>query len=68
VGNVHTGRAVASVAGCGWAGFVIGPVIIGAIASSTTLHAALFLLPLLTTVVAVGAWMAKGIRRSELSG
>jgi MFS family permease len=68
VGNVHTGRAVASVAGCGWAGFVIGPVIIGAIASSTTLHTALFLLPLLTTVVAVGAWIARGIRCSELSG
>ena len=66
VGNVDTGRAVASVAGCGWAGFVVGPVVIGAIASSTTLRAALFLIPVLTTIVAVGTWTAKGVRRSAL--
>jgi MFS family permease len=66
VRNVNSGRAVSLVAGCGWAGFVIGPVVIGAIASSTSLHAALFLIPLLTTTVAVGAWTATGMRRSEL--
>jgi MFS family permease len=65
-GEVNTGRAVAAVAGCGWAGFVVGPVVIGAIASSTTLHTALFLIPVLTATVAVGTWTAKGIRRSEL--
>ena len=27
VDNVDTGRAVAAVAGCGWAGFVVGPVV-----------------------------------------
>ena len=64
VGNVNTGRAVASVAGCGWAGYVVGPVVIGAIASSTTLHTALFLIPVLTGIVAVGTWTAKGVRRS----
>jgi MFS family permease len=66
VGGVNTGRAVASVAGCGWAGFVVGPVVIGAIASSTTLRTALFLIPVLTAIVAVGTGTAKGVRRSEL--
>jgi fucose permease len=66
VGNVDTGRAVASVAGCGWAGYVVGPVVIGAIASSTTLHTALFLIPVLTSIVAVGTWTAKGVRRAAL--
>jgi MFS family permease len=64
VGNVDTGRAVATVAGCGWAGFVVGPVVIGVIASSTTLRTALFLIPVLTATVAVGTWTAKGVRRS----
>jgi MFS family permease len=66
VDNVNTGRAVASVAGCGWAGYVVGPVVIGAIASSTTLHTALFLIPVLTGIVAVGTWTAKGVRRSAV--
>jgi MFS family permease len=66
VGNVNTGRAVASVAGCGWAGYVVGPVVIGAIASMTTLHTALFLIPVLTGIVAVGTWTAKGLRHSAL--
>ena len=66
VGGVNTGRAVASVAGCGWAGFVVGPVVIGAVASATTLHTALFLIPVLTGIVAMGTWTAKGLRRSAL--
>jgi fucose permease len=66
VDNVNTGRAVASVAGCGWAGYVLGPVVIGAIASSTTLHTALFLIPVLTGIVTVGTGTAKGLRRSGL--
>ena len=66
VRNVNTGGAVATVAGCGWAGFVVGPVVIGAIASATKLHTALFLIPVLTSSVAVGTWTVKGMRRSEL--
>jgi MFS family permease len=66
VANVDTGRAVASVAGCGWAGYVVGPVVIGAVASSATLHTALFLIPVLTATVAGGTWTAKGMRRSAL--
>ncbi len=63
VGNVHTGKAVATVAGFGWAGFVVGPVLIGAIASLTTLHAALFLIPVLTGTVAVATGTVKELRR-----
>ena len=66
VGNVNTGRAVASVAGCGWAGYVVGPVVIGAIASSTTLRTALFLIPVLTATVAMGTATAKVLRYSAL--
>ena len=60
VADVDTGRAVATVAGCGWAGFVLGPVVIGVIASSTTLRTALFLIPVLTAIVAVGTGRRRG--------
>jgi MFS family permease len=64
VSNVNTGKAVAAVAGCGWAGFVVGPVVIGEIASTTSLHAALFVIPILAGTVAVATGMAKALRRS----
>jgi len=63
VGNVNTGTAVATVAGCGWAGYVVGPVLIGSIASVTTLHVALFLIPVLTGIVAAATSKAKALRR-----
>jgi MFS family permease len=66
VNNVNTGKAVASVAGFGWAGYVVGPVVIGAVASSATLHTALFLIPVLTAIVAVGTATARAMRQSEL--
>ncbi|HEV3188357.1 MAG TPA: MFS transporter, partial [Acidimicrobiales bacterium] len=53
IANVHPGTAVATVSACGWTGFVLGPPLIGAIASLTSLRTALFLLPLLTAVVVV---------------
>jgi MFS family permease len=64
ISNVNTGKAVAAVAGCGWAGFVVGPVVIGEIASTTTLHIALFVIPVLAGTVAVATGMAKALRRS----
>ena len=64
VDNVDTGKAVAAVAGCGWAGYVVGPVVIGEIASTTTLHIALFLIPILAGTVAVATGMAKALRPS----
>jgi MFS family permease len=63
VDQVDTGRAVAAVAGCGWAGYVVGPVVIGGIASATNLHTALFLIPLLTGTVAVATASARAMRR-----
>jgi MFS family permease len=66
VDNVNTGRAVAAVAGSGWAGFVIGPVIIGELASATTLRVALFLIPVLAGTVAVATSMTKTLRRSTV--
>ena len=67
VDNVDTGRAVAAVAGCGWAGYVVGPVVIGEIASTTTLHIALFVIPVLTGTVAVITGTAKALRRAAPS-
>jgi MFS family permease len=63
VPGVHAGRAVAAVAGCGWAGFVVGPVVVGGIASVTSLHGALFLIPVLTAAVAVATGTSGVLRR-----
>jgi MFS family permease len=67
VDNMDTGRAVAVVAGCGWAGYVVGPVVIGAIASTVTLQVALFLIPVLAGTVAVATGSAKALRRTSPS-
>jgi MFS family permease len=60
--NVHPGTAVATVSACGWTGFVLGPPLIGAIASLTSLRTALFLLPLLTAVVVAATGTAQVLR------
>jgi MFS family permease len=60
--NVHPGTAVATVSACGWTGFVLGPPLIGAIATLTSLRTALFLLPLLTAVVVVATGTARVLR------
>jgi hypothetical protein len=65
VDSVDTGKAVATVAGCGWAGYVVGPVVIGAIASAATLHVALFLIPVLAGTVAVVTGTAQVLRRAS---
>jgi fucose permease len=62
--NVHPGTAVATVSACGWTGFVLGPPLIGAIATLTSLRTALFLLPILTAVV-VAATATARVLRSE---
>jgi MFS family permease len=66
VDNVDTGKSVSAVAGFGWAGFVVGPVVIGEIASATTLHVALFLIPVLAGIVATATSMAKPLRGATL--
>jgi MFS family permease len=62
IGNVDTGKAVAAVAGCGWAGYVVGPVVIGAIASTTTLRTALFIIPALMAIVAIATKTTRALR------
>jgi hypothetical protein len=59
---MHTGTAVATVSAFGWAGFVIGPPIIGHLAALTSLPTALALLPVLTGFVALGSWLAPGLK------
>ncbi|MFY9782495.1 MAG: MFS transporter [Acidimicrobiales bacterium] len=63
--NVHPGTAVATVSACGWTGFVLGPPLIGGIASLTSLRTALFLLPLLTAVVVVATGFARVLRNER---
>jgi hypothetical protein len=53
VAGMHPGVSVATVSAFGWAGFVCGPPLIGQLASLLSLHAALWLLPVLTGSVAV---------------
>jgi MFS family permease len=65
--NVHPGTAVATVSACGWTGFVLGPPLIGAIASLTTLRTALFLLPILCAVVVAATGTAQVLRRERES-
>jgi fucose permease len=61
--GLHPGTAVATVSAFGWAGFVIGPPVIGHVAALTSLPTALGLLPVLTGFVALGAWFAPGLKR-----
>jgi fucose permease len=60
--DVNASRAVAIVSACGWFGFVLGPPLIGELASLTSLRAALCLLPLLTIVIAAATAKAKALR------
>ena len=52
IAGLHPGTAVATVAACGWAGFVCGPPLIGHLASLASCLLALGLLPFLTAFVA----------------
>jgi len=65
IDGVHPGTAVATVSAVGWTGFVLGPPLIGAIATLTSLWTALYLLPLLAAVVAVGTGSARVLRRER---
>jgi MFS family permease len=60
--DVNASRAVAIVSAWGWCGFVLGPPLIGELASMTSLRTALYLIPLLTTVIAVATAKAKALR------
>jgi MFS family permease len=61
----HPGTAVATVSAFGWAGFVIGPPIIGHLAALSSLPTALGLLPVLTGFVTLGSWYAHGLKNPQ---
>jgi MFS family permease len=60
--GLHPGTAVAAVSACGWAGFVLGPPLIGHLASLSSLSTALFLLPALTAFTAFGTSIARALK------
>jgi fucose permease len=60
--GLHPGTAVATVSACGWAGFVLGPPLIGHLASLSSLSTALFLLPALTAFTAFGTSIARALK------
>jgi MFS family permease len=55
----HAGGVLSRVAALGYSGFVIGPVLIGALAEQVGLAAAMLLLPVLTLVVAVSGGLVR---------
>ena len=59
--GVSQGTGIAMVSACGWVGFVFGPPIIGALASASSLTAALGVLPALTACIAVATARARAI-------
>jgi MFS family permease len=65
VAGVHAGRGVAVASACGWAGFVLGPVLLGGVASVSSLRIALFLIPLLTLIVVVATGTTTALRASS---
>jgi MFS family permease len=60
--NVSAGKAVATVSACGWSGFVLGPPLIGGLASFTSLRTALFLLPALIGIIAAAIATTRFLR------
>ncbi len=65
--SLHAGTAVATVSAFGWAGFVVGPPVIGRLAALTSLPLALGLLPLLGTGVIVGTAMAPALKPATVN-
>jgi hypothetical protein len=60
-----SGTAVATASACGWAGFVIGPPLIGRLSSWASLPVALGLLPLLTAFIVAGTLSSRALRTRQ---
>ncbi|WP_375483079.1 MFS transporter [uncultured Jatrophihabitans sp.] len=60
--GIHPGVGVAGVSGLGWAGFVLGPPLIGQLAHLTSLAVALGVIPVLVAGVAVGCAKVAALR------
>jgi MFS family permease len=63
--GLHPGTAIASVSAFGWAGYVCGPPLIGALASATSLAGALGLLPVLTLVIVAATARSRVMRQPD---
>lgn len=61
----NAGGAIATVSALGWAGFMFGPVAIGHLADLLALPVALAIIPILTTVIAVGVRFTAAFREPE---
>ena len=60
--GLHAGTAVATASACGWAGFVLGPPLIGRLSALASLPVALGVLPLLTALIVVGTRTSLALR------
>ncbi len=60
--GLHPGTAVATASACGWAGFVLGPPVIGHLAAVASLPLALGLLPILIAFVVIGTATAPALK------
>jgi hypothetical protein len=65
--GLHPGTAVATASACGWAGFVLGPPLIGRLATSASLPIALGVLPVLTALIVVGTRTSVALRNPGAS-
>lgn len=61
--GTHPGFAVTVVSGIGWVGIFCGPPLIGLLSHATSLPAALWLIPVLTALIAVGCRYVTALRR-----
>jgi fucose permease len=62
VPHLNRGTAIATVSAFGWFGFVVGPPLIGHLAAASSLTIALFVLPALTTLIAISTRIARVLR------
>jgi hypothetical protein len=60
--GLSPGAGIVAVSTCGWLGFVCGPPLIGALASVTSLPAALGVVPLLVAFIAVATLLTPYVR------
>jgi hypothetical protein len=60
--GLSPGATIASVSACGWAGFVVGPPLIGELASVASLPLALAVLPLLVGFIVVATAITPELR------
>ncbi|WP_350348243.1 MFS transporter [Agromyces sp. G08B096] len=61
--GTHPGFAVTVVSGIGWIGIFAGPPLIGMLSAVSSLSAALWVIPVLTALIAIGCRYATALRR-----